>query len=251
MSRPKRDPIQIACDTLSELVLQKKYAHMREPVQMILGGLLLPILVDRGALDTSDPDISFFLNRYSKDNINKMLNPEPIEVPLEIPIEVIIRERPKFRRIREKVKKVKRKRRPLTPQARDAIIKWWNENQKLVPSDIPICVIITEKINKEENLEYPLSNMQTSGYFSLLCSMGKVSEEERIKFFNETIEYGLHTLMPVYTPEFMEVIEENRRRMKIEKSARMKDHYRIRQLRKDGEYKPVIAEVPEVPEGEI
>jgi hypothetical protein len=172
-----------------------------------------------------------------------MLNPEPIEIPVEIPIEVIIRERPKFRRIREKIKKVKRKRRPLTPFARDTMIEWWNENQKLVPSDHPICVTLTEEINKEENFGYPLSNMQISGYFSLLCRMGLETEEDRLKFFTDTKMKGLHTLMPLYTPEFLEVIEENWRKMKEEKLKRIEDHNLIRQLRDIGEYQPVIANV--------
>lgn len=234
--------ISAASEILSGLILQRKYAHMREAVQIVLGGLLLPILADQNEIDTEDPNVAFFLEKYSRKNIDRMLNPEPIEIPVEIPIEIIIKERPKFRRLRNDVSKLKRKKRPLSPLARDTMIKWWNENQKLVPSDDPVCVVLTERINKLEDSEYPLSNMQISGYFSLLCRMGLETETDRMLFFNETRMKGYHTLMPIYTPEFIEAIEDNWLRMKKDKRDRIRDHNLMIQLRNNGEYKPVIAD---------
>lgn len=229
-------------ETLSGLILQKKYAHMREPVQIVLGGLLLPILADLGELDTDDPNVSFFLEKYSRDNIKKILNPDPIQIPVEVPIEIIIKERPRFRRLREDVCKIKRKKRPLSPIARNTLIKWWNDNQKLVPSDDPICVILTERVNKLEKTQYPISNMQISGYFSLLCRMGLETEIDRMLFFRDKISKGYHTLMPKYTPELIELIKENWLRMKKEKADRVRDHNTIIKLRNIGRYKPIIAD---------
>lgn len=235
--------IGAASETLSSLILLKKYSYMREAVQMVLGGLLLPILADRDEIDLEDPSVSLFLEKYSKKNIRKMLNHEvvEVEVPVEVTLETVIRKRLKYRRIRNEVKKLKRKKGPLTPLGRDTLIQWWNQNQKLVPSDDPICVILTERVNNIGDCPYPISNMQISGYFSLLCRMGLETESDRTAFFMSTRMKGLHTLTPRYSDELIETIRKNWKRGKKDKEKRIKDHNMIMKMRDEGNYKPIIA----------
>lgn len=231
-------------EILTELILKRKYIYMRQPVQMVLGGLLLPLLIDQGELDPNDPDIKIFLEKYSKDAIDQMLNPEPIEIPVEIPLEIIIKERPKFRVLKGTIKKKKRKKRSLTPLARDVLIEWFNRNQKLIPSDDPICVILTEKINNMQPRCRKISNMQISGYFSMLCQRAvDLDEEKRNKFFQQKMDQGLHTKMPYYSDAFLQEIKENWIRVKMDKYARKIDHEKIKQMKEEGNYRPIIADV--------
>lgn len=241
---PKRissKEISEASETLSGLIVQKKYSHMKEAVQIVLGGLLLPILSDRDEIDINDPNVTFFLSKYSRENIKKMLNFETVEVPVEITLETVIRKRLKYRRIRNEVKKLKRKKGPLTPLGRDMLIQWWNKNQRLIPSDDPICVVLTEQVNNIKGCPYPISNMQISGYFSLLCRMGLETEADRITFFTNTRMKGLHTFMPRYSNELIEVIKKNWLKTKKDKKQREKDHEKITKMRDEGNYKPIIA----------
>jgi hypothetical protein len=228
---------------LGKLTIQGKFAHMKSSVQMVLGGLLLPYLVDLGKVDPDDPTINEMLKKYSRGEIRKIMFPDPVEVPIEVPVEKIILERPVFRRIKNGVNKEIRKVRELCTEGRDILIRWWNTNQRLVPDDDPVCVVLTEQINALHPKEEPLSAMQIAGYFSHLCRMGRRTEEDRIDRFQRSIHRGDHTIMPKYSQPLLNAIQENWERERFDEYARKKDHLALSRRRIKGDMTPVIAAV--------
>ena len=223
-------------EILGKLVLQGKFAHMKTHVQSIMGGLMLPQLVDLGKVDATDPAVSELLKSYSKPAVKKMLNPEPVKVT------EVIHERPVFRRLKNGVNKEKRIKRELDPAGRDILIKWWNVNQRLVPKDDPVCATLTAQVNALHPNDEPLSSMQIAGYFSHLCRMGLKLPEERDDRLFRSMERGDHSVMPKYTQELLDAIKENWERERANEAARHGDHARMKIARDKGIHAPVIAQ---------
>jgi hypothetical protein len=227
--------IDIVSKILGRLVIQGQNAHMKVPVQAIMGGLLLPTLVKNGGVDKSAPEVAGLLEEYSKKNIKQMLSPDPITVT------EVVHERPVFRRIKTDVHKEKRIKRELDPAGRDILIRWWNVNQRLIPDNDPVCVTLTAQVNSRHPNEEPLSSMQIAGYFSHLCRMGLRTEEDREDRFMRSMKRGAHKVMPKYTQELLGAIKENWERERANEAARPMDHAKLLKLREKGINKPVIA----------
>ena len=67
-------------EILGRLVLSAKFSHMKVHVQAIMGGVMLPKLIDLGEVDPEDPDVKTLVETYSKAEVKKLLNPDPIAV---------------------------------------------------------------------------------------------------------------------------------------------------------------------------
>ena len=230
-------------EILGRLVLSAKFSHMKVHVQAIMGGVMLPKLIDLGEVDPEDPDVKTLVEAYSKSEVKKLLNPDPIAVEVPIEIEKIIHERPVYRRIKNGVNKEKRIQRGLDPAGRDILIRWWNVNQRLIPKDDPVCVTLTDQVNSLNPNNEPLSPMQISGYMSHLCRMGLRTAEEREDRLRSSLSRGDHTVMPKYTQELLDAIRENWEYERKLEETRLADHDKLRQLRAQGINKPVAANV--------
>jgi len=237
------EDINKVTEILGKLVLQGKFVHMKMTVQSILGGLLLPHLVDKGAVPADDPSVMELIAKYSREEVKKLLNPDPIPVEVEKIVETIIHDRPVFRRIKSSVNKEKRIQRKLDPAGRDILIRWWNVNQRLIPNDDPVCVTLTDQVNSINPNDKPLSPMQIAGYFSHLCRMGLRTEIERTDNLNRAIKRGFHSVMPEYTQPLIEAIKENWERERALEATRAADHAKLLELRANGSNKPVIAQI--------
>jgi hypothetical protein len=222
-------------ELLGKLVLQGKFAHMKTHVQAIMGGLLLPSLVDLGQLDAKEPEVADLLKSYSKPEVKKMLNPEPVKVT------EVVHERPVFRRLKTGVNKEKRIVRALDTAGRDILIRWWNVNQRLIPKDDPVCATLTAQVNALNSNEEPLSSMQIAGYFSHLCRTGLCLAEERDARLRSSMKRGAHTIMPEFSKELLEAIKENWEMERANEAARVTDHAKLANNREKGITTPVIA----------
>lgn len=230
---------------LSNLVLRTEHAHMKGPVEMIIGGLIFPAIkeIDKVGILEADTTYKTLLEKYSKEKIKDFFNPKPIVKIVEKEVPGEGGERPVFRRLKEKVNKVSRIQRPLNSLDRDTLINWWNKNQRLVPDDDPICVTLTDQINLEQGGNEPLSSMQIAGYFSYLCRMGLRTEGDRAERFMQAKRRGDLSLLPVYDPVLLHDIVTNWEKERADEAARVKDHEELRRRREVGDTHPVKASV--------
>lgn len=233
------EEINAASDIITRLLVQGKYSHMKVPVQTILGGLLIPNLVELGEVDPNDEKVSKLLDAYSKTEVKKMLNPEPEVIKQFVNDSA---DRPIYRRREHTVNKMKRIERELDPCARDILITWWNTNQRLVPKEDPVCAILTAQINSVNTNIEPLSSMQIAGYFSYLCRLGLRTKEDRERLINMSMRKGSYSIAPKFTPELIQAIQDNWEFERKNEEARKKDHAKINKLIEKGVYRPVAAD---------
>lgn len=235
--------LETVTEVLRKLSIQAKFSHMRVPVQAIMGGILLPELVDLGQVDGDDPEVQRLLDNFSKKNVKELLNPDPITVEIDKIIDRVVYERPIYRRIKSVVNKQILKERKLDTQSRDVIIRWWNVNQRLVSKDDPVTVTLTAQINALYSDNIPLAPMQLPGYFSHLCRMGLKTEDDRERIFGASMDRGDHTIMPIYTQKILDEILENWEfQRKLEQNMDL-DHEELAKLRKKGLNVPLIARI--------
>lgn len=221
---------------LEKLTVGGEFSHMKVHVQSILGGMILPELTKKGVIDADDPDVVNLLGEYTKEKIEEKLSPAPILV------REVVKERKICRRDKKNgVDKVKRFERDLEPSDRDVIIRWWNANQRLIPKDDPICVMLTDQINALNPKEKPLSAMQISGYLSSLCRLALRTEHDRVNVINRNVRRHKYTVRPVFSPNLLRLVEENWEFERRNEKARPKDLVKMRQQREDGDNRPFVA----------
>lgn len=240
------EEIASAAETLQKLVLSGKGAHMRTHVQTLIGGLALPELVKRGAIDKNDPAIKEALKKYSRTEIKKQLSPAPVEVPVEVEVETVVHEQPVYRRLKVGLNKQKRKKRALDSIGRDVLIRWWNANQRLIPKDDPVCVTLTDQINaimdkRGDGLE-PLSPMQIAGYFSHLCRLALRTVADRDIVLTRSVKRGNFSVIPRFSQELIDAVQENWERERANEQAMVADHRKLAMMRINGVKKPLIAD---------
>lgn len=221
---------------LGKLTLQGEFSHMKQHVQSILGGMLLPELTKTGAIDANSPEVADLLKNYTKEKIEAQLSPAPVLV------REVLKERKICRRDKKNgVAKEKRFERDLTPNDRDVIIRWWNANQRLIPKDDPICPVLTDQINALNPREKPLSAMQISGYLSSLCRLALRTEKDRINVINRSIKRCKYTVRPIFSPNLLKLVEENWEFERKNEKARVKDLVKMRVQRQEGDHRPFVA----------
>jgi hypothetical protein len=230
-------------DVLGRLLLAGEFTHMKLHVQSILGGMLLPQMVNNGDLDGDDENVSKLIEAYSKEKVKALLNPEPLPIEIERVVMEKVFERPVYRRIKHGLNKEKRMVKGLTPEGRDILIRWWNVNQRLVPKEDPVCVTLTGQVNSVNPSDDPLSPMQISGYFSHLCRVGLRIDIEREAVFQRSIKRGDHTVMPKFSQRLIDAIRENWERERALESTRKADHEKLKALREQGSNQKVVANV--------
>jgi len=150
------------------------------------------------------------------------------------PVTTVVDGGGKFRRLKDNgVVKVKRFERGLSCSDRDTIIRWWNENQRLVPENDSVCVTLTNAINNGA-AESPLSSMQVAGYLSHLCRLGKLTHTNRQVRISRTVERGDISIIPAYTRPLLNAIIENWERERQDEALRAQAHAQMRAARAEG-----------------
>jgi hypothetical protein len=141
----------------------------------------------------------------------------------------------KHRRLKDGVNKEKNFEREMTCSERDLIIRWWNQNQRLIPKDDPVCADLAQAINGTTTTKAPVSAMQVAGYLSYLCRMGRWLSADRDARFERTKKRGAITILPVYSAALITAINENWEREREDERLRAEAHARMRAARQAGQ----------------
>jgi len=234
------DKLMEVATIMTPLVLDATFSHMKKPWEMLMGGLLIPVIIkeDKSAFEGNE-QFEALMEKYSKENVIKFFNPEP--TVLETVKTVVEKERVivngerketthepvkiggKFRRLKGSVAKDRKQVRELMPEDRDLVNLWWNKEQRLVPKDDPICEMLCTDINNL-SLGDALAPYQVAGYISYLCRLALMSDVNRDKNIQRTLKRGNYTVAPLFTPELLKTIlvnyEENKKDEKIREEAK-------------------------------
>ena len=208
------DGIKISAEELHALsykmsaVIAKDYPHLIKEWKNILGGCILPEIAKSGA--GSSGGIEETIKKYSKDSLDS---------------------KKVHRRIKGKVNKVSRKKRPLTPSERDLVIKVFNVTQDLIDNDLEIFKSLVSKINLSRSEEDKIAAPQLAGYWSSLCRWAHSTKMQRDHWIQTSIDKGVFSIEPLYTKEFINKIITNSLSRREEARKREEDHRKIREER--------------------
>lgn len=213
--------LNMVATTVTKKVLTPEYSHLLELWKALLGGFIGPEMA-KLTPDAIDEKRKAMMEKYSKEAIAQMINPEPkvIEKTVE---KIVYRDRTVSepapapqgndtgnRRYRPYVKKLTRKKRELQPDERLAIITLFNEKQCLMDKNDDACRQLTAKLNASAT--EPTSNLQVAGYWSWLCRVVLKTKREQENWFSAatrkgSLPQGCPT--PVASDEFKKLIIEN------------------------------------------
>ena len=223
----------------------------------LLGGYILPQMeiLDPASIEGND-DYKDLIEKYSKENIEKMFSDKEtivevdkivekiVEVPTIVEKTVIVSsgEKVLHRRLRSKVNKISRKERALKPDEKDLVIKVFNDTQDMVDKTSEVFHTLADAVNKKRAKEEQVSASQFSGYWSSLCRWANGTKARRDAWVEKSIKKGIYTLAPVYTDAFVAVIKANYQKKQEEAVQRQKDHAEIKRT---GERRKVlVSQVP-------
>jgi hypothetical protein len=149
--------------------------------------------------------------------------------PAPQPVQVVVTGG-KFRRLKDNgVAKLKRFERELCGSDRDLIIRWWNQNQRLVPKGDPICADLAGGMTT-------ISAMQVAGYLSYLCRLGQWTEIARQERLSRNLGRGAFSVMPVYSRALLDAIAANWERERQDEALRAQAHAELRAARAAGRH---------------
>jgi hypothetical protein len=233
------DKIHEALKDISGLIT-KKNKHMKEILNMLIGGLVIPAMVkeDPELIDKNN-GFKALMQRYSRTNIENILKgstEKVIEVKKIVEVEKVIEKivevntTIKHRRIKTYQNRERKQKRILQPSDRDTIIAWLNAEQRLASRNDPIGDQLADKINTGiTDSNSMLAPYQVNGYISHLCRLAlNADREARIDGY---IKRGDMTIRPVYTPEFIKIIEDNYDQARKDEAEGAAERARIKALR--------------------
>jgi len=233
MSESRLQELRDAAFAISPLVVEKAFSHMKEPWEMILGGLIFPAMIKEDPESIKEnPKFVALMEKYSKEAVTEFFTPKVEEKVIETVVERVkvisgAGGAVKFRRVKEKVSKDKKMERTLRASDRDIIIKWWNTNQRLMDRTSGECQALVDAIHATDTSVEPLAPAQVAGHVSRLSDMGmKHDREERALRW---ITKGMCTVRPEWTKEFLDAIERNYEAERKDEAERAKDHALIRE----------------------
>ena len=220
---------------ITERAITVESAHMLGPWKMVLGGLVLPMLAEADPAVASDPRCAEQMSEYSKDKVleffkgHKIVVEKPVVKVVEKVVGGVAARKPtlhatvaalgKFRRLRTVVNAVSRKKNDIPPKGRDAINKWWNLNQKLVPAGE--CQPIADEINGWNECQ-PLSAKQVGGWFAWLCTLGQKGYTHREGLIQSAIDRHSYSVRPVYSATLVNLLLAHQAHIKADRTAAKK-----------------------------
>jgi len=248
---------------INPLININEYSHMAPVFEMLVGGLILPVIADGNPNAVSEKDKEM-LKDYTKDKIEALLNPAVIITPsvrsttsskstvstkslknstskvlLDPDGNPITKDGDKFRRIKTKINKKSRFERALTPKDRDIITTHWNQAQKLVPDNDPVCTKIADEINAKRTLE-PLAPSQIAGYFSHLARVCERGQSYISDYNTRAIKRNFFNVPIIASDAFIDEIHENTLNNKKDETARAIAHAKILEIR--SKYDKIVAD---------
>jgi len=262
---------------ITPLILSKEFEHMREPWQMMMGGLILPAIAKEDPSVLNDPEFKELLESFTKEKVEEFFKPKTVEVSVDrivekkvevekivekvVPVDRVVEKivsvdrivekivhvplttgtDTKFRRLKDDITKKKLMERQLVCEDRDVFIGWWNANQRLVPDTDPVCGELAKKVNEANPNSSPLAPAQVAGYFSHLCRVGMRTDAARDVIIQKSLNRGVFTITPVYSQKLLDEIQKNWGLQRADETARRKDHAIMRARRAAGDTTPVVA----------
>jgi len=221
---------------LSQKTLTVEHAHMLKPWEMVLGGLVLPMLAEEDPSVKGTPVYAALTTRYSKEAVEQMFSLHEVEkiverevekiVTVEVPVagapgqtivvsgrtptlHSTVKEEGKFRRLKKTINKVARKKHGLNSNARDAMNTWWNQNQRL--TNTGDCKPVVDTINAVSGT--CLSPSQFGGWISLLTRMVtddlKAGTSKRSSRIASMKKRGFFTVEPMFSDRLVNEITDN------------------------------------------
>lgn len=221
------------------------YPHMIEVWKATLGGYVLPQLAKLDPESVAgNSSFEAIIKEYSKEKIESLFKSgETIEIIKEVPkiVEktVLVRtgEKVTHRRLKGKIEKISRKKRALTCEERDMVIRVFNDRQDMLDKTSEVFKTLTESFNEGHAPDNHISAPQLAGYWSSLCTWATKSEGRRAKWIETSIRREIFSIEPIFTPSFISAICENYKAKQKEKEERAKDH---REIRETGVRKKII-----------
>ena len=228
-----REQLDLLAAAITKRVCTPEYAHMLELWKAFLGGFVGPEIAKLDP-DTIDAKRQALIDQYSKEAIQKMLHPDPIEKTVEVE-KIVYKDRPAptsgtapaptpsgtdngNRRYRPTVNKVSRKKREMKAEERQSIIELFNQTQKLMDKDDDACKSLVDDINGRllagDPKTYPA---QVAGYWSWLCRLVLKPQVDQQKWYSNATRLGKIPSgcpMPVASDEFIKLIVENQSKEK-------------------------------------
>jgi hypothetical protein len=234
------DQLNVLAGDITKRIVKPDYAHLLEMWKAFLGAFVGPEIA-RLDPDSIDDKRKALMEKYNKEAIKKMFNPEPIKIEVEKIVEKVVEKivykdrvvaapsalpdqndivlpqtgapSTSNRRYRPSVNKVKRAVRSMKPSERENIIKLFNNVQALMDKDDALCANIVKQHNDlltaGEDKTYP---SQVAGYWSWLCRVVLMPITKQDQWYSSAIKKGSITAscpMPIANDHFKKVIIEN------------------------------------------
>jgi hypothetical protein len=225
---------------ITDKAVTVEHAHMVKPWEMVLGGLIFPILVGEDPSANSNGQYEALMARYSKEEVEKVFStPEAREVVktvevekvkyVEVPVDTdgtlavgrkptlhgTVKSNGKFRRLKGAVAKVRRKKNDIPSEGRDLINIWWNTNQRLVQPGAE-CKALADEINRRSGIA-PLSPSQVSGWISWLCRLALKTQHDFDDYISRALKIGKFTVIPKFSDALIDKIANNKARIAEER----------------------------------
>jgi len=210
-----------------------EHAHMLRPWEMVLGALILPMLAEEDPAVKESGRYAELMARYDKESVEKMFSTkeakEVVERVVERVVEVpvgdgaavrkptlhgTVKSAGKFRRLKDTVNKVSRKRNDIPPEGLDLINKWWNREQRLVEASE--CQRIADEINLLGAAQ-PLSASQVSGWLSWLCRLALKTSADREDYIARAVKRRKFSVEPKFPDRLVNEVADNKRRIAEER----------------------------------
>lgn len=243
---------------MTNLMVQEGNEHLQEHWYMIFGSVLIPELMKEDPkVFERHPQFKTLADAFTKEEVLAKLAPKvetvektvevekvvekPVIVEKEVPVPVEgstarkdpghapCKEGGKYRRLKDEgINKLKRKKRSIDADVRDTIIRWWNDAQRLVCKDDPICQKLADECNVATPHMEPLSALQIAGYLSRLADWGRLSASHREEKFDRHEKKKLFTVRPVYSEALIAAIIENYNEQREDERIRKEAQARMR-----------------------
>jgi hypothetical protein len=237
-------------------IMKEGNRHMIDIWKALLGGFILPEMARQEPESVAGNEgFEAMINDYSKEKIIEMFSPKSeekiVEVIKEVPTivekTVVVKEGEHVvhRRLRKDVHKVRRKKREMSMDERDLVIRVFNDKQDMLDKSSEVFSTLVGKINEAREPEDKISAPQLAGYWSSLCRWADRPLENRKAWIAKSLRREIYSITPEFSDGFVSKIKANYAAKKVKERKRAKDHAEIKRT---GERREVI--VSELPAAE-
>ena len=156
----------------------------------------------------------------------------------------------KFRRLKDKINKISRKKRELMPEDRDIIHRWWNGAQALITDlkNNPLCATLATKCNNAEHATKALCPAAVAGRISSLARLGLLEPVERDAIIARGLKRKMFSVVPMFSEDLLEEIKQHRAIEAADEKLRTEQHAL---LKKGMKVVPQFKKVPVDEQGQI